>query len=402
MKKYTSGAFESTTYSIYTRSSEEIITEFPAIITTTSQNTIAIIKGNMVQTGTPSPSSIIMPDECGDKTANLCSGTANINKTVNSVTITSDALGNFTVTGVADSGGGRTQKISDNISLSAGSYRVSLGRATTAQLCVSKASDNTFITGFYNSGSFTINSDTTVYFGLNFISGNSYNDTFTIMLQPFSTDYPYEPYGYKIPILSGGTTTNVYLGEVQSERKVYKYTFTGQETSWRITGTGRLAVEIPFDGILGQYCICSHYKGTNVTSLESLTNGDCEVGTLNNSNNQEFVVYDTNYTSTADFKTYLQQQYAADTPVTVWYVLATPQTTTLNEPIRKIGNYADSVSVTGIPTTAEEQFDIDTTLKPSEVDLLVYEWTESQDKIYPWGETNAKVLRRKKSAKSKT
>jgi hypothetical protein len=58
----------------------------------------------------------------------------------------------------------------------------------------------------------------------------------------------------------------------------------------------------------------------------------------------------------SDFKSYLAAQYAAGTPVTVWYVLAEPVTGTLNEPLRKIGDYADTIDSTQtavqIPTSA--------------------------------------------------
>ena len=384
MKKYTSGAFESTTYSIYTRSSEEIITEFPAIITTTSQNTIAIIKGNMVQTGTPSPSSIIMPDECGDKTANLW----NENYVDISTTIKYKGVyvgnGDFTLSTTAQSVSG-----SRLLFLLAGN--VSIGAINA-------------VNGVDNTQSITVTSiDGYVTIAYRKI-GTTTPESSNTILNAGETSLPYEPFGYKIPILSGGTTTNVYLGEVQSTRNIAKYEFTGQETNIDYNSLyTRFEVYLSnakSNGVRLTPAFCSHYQIIS----DGRAIGDVPYESLYSDveNSTRWFIKTADYTTVADFKTYLAQQYANGTPVCVWYVLATPQTTTLNEPLRKIGNYADSVSVTGIPTTAEEQFDIDTTLKPSEVDLLVCEWTESQDKIYPWGETNAKVLRRKKSAKSKT
>lgn len=68
-------------------------------------------------------------------------------------------------------------------------------------------------------------------------------------------------------------------------------------------------------------------------------------------------------------KEYLSAQYANGTPVTIWYVLATPTTGIVNEPLSKIGNYVDSISdVISIPTVrGENVFDVDTEVKPSEV-----------------------------------
>jgi hypothetical protein len=73
------------------------------------------------------------------------------------------------------------------------------------------------------------------------------------------------------------------------------------------------------------------------------------------------------FTNISSWKSYLQQQYAAGTPVTIWYILATPQTAIVNEPLMKIGDYADSLT-TSIPCTAgENTLDVQTTVQPSEV-----------------------------------
>ena len=160
---------------------------------------------------------------------------------------------------------------------------------------------------------------------------------------------------YKLPILSGGTTTPIYLGEVQSERKIKKVIFDGTE-NWQLytTTTQRFFYLAISDlGIANKAAICSHTNTATIAQQNRLR------------------IYDNNnmWADENDFKTYLQQQYAAGTPVCVWYVLATPQTTTLNEPLRKIGDYTDSISnVASIPTNnGSNTLDIDTTLKPSNV-----------------------------------
>ena len=63
---------------------------------------------------------------------------------------------------------------------------------------------------------------------------------------------------------------------------------------------------------------------------------------------------------------YLAQQYANGTPVTVWYILATAQTETFTAP---------STPTSGSP----QSFDVDTTLKPSEVSLTWHGWHEHED-----------------------
>lgn len=69
MKKYTSGAFQSTTYGIY-KSAQDTITSFPASIIADGENISAMtISGNMTQTSTPTPSNPVYPYECGDLVA---------------------------------------------------------------------------------------------------------------------------------------------------------------------------------------------------------------------------------------------------------------------------------------------------------------------------------------------
>ena len=82
--------------------------------------------------------------------------------------------------------------------------------------------------------------------------------------------------------------------------------------------------------------------------------------------------YETKEEAVVDFKSYLAQQYTNGTPVTVWYVLATETTGIVNEPLRKIGDYADTVSYeqsqVSIPTLhGNTVIDVETTLKPSQM-----------------------------------
>lgn len=74
----------------------------------------------------------------------------------------------------------------------------------------------------------------------------------------------------------------------------------------------------------------------------------------------------------SDFKSYLAAQYAAGTPVTIWYVLAEPETGIVNEPLMKIGDYADTIdgaqAAVQIPTVAGTTvIDYDGEPKPSEM-----------------------------------
>lgn len=176
---------------------------------------------------------------------------------------------------------------------------------------------------------------------------------------------------YKIPITSANTTTPVYLGEVETTRKIKKLVLTGEEGGvWSYNPTIRngngfynLSIFTGYKSNSGAG-YCSHYPLATATTA---TIGVFFGGNIN------FITDFSEGIDTADkWKTYLQQQYAAGTPVCVWYVLSTSQTAVVNEPLMRIGDYTDSISMeqTGIeiPTiNGSNTFDVDTTVKPSNV-----------------------------------
>ena len=82
--------------------------------------------------------------------------------------------------------------------------------------------------------------------------------------------------------------------------------------------------------------------------------------------------FETDISTVTGLQTWLANQYANGTPVIVWYVLATPETAAVNEPLMKIGNYADTVSKeqagVEIPTNnGTTVIDVNTTVKPSNI-----------------------------------
>ena len=219
---------------------------------------------------------------------------------------------------------------------------------------------------------------------------------------PSSPIYPSEcgelvSSNYTLPVISGGVTTSIDLSAVQSTRKIKKIVFSGSE-SWN-TGTNNFYYYLPEgqDGVANSPVLCSH---------ENFSDG----ATVNGTGKAIFIKISDfpGITTGAEFKQFCADQNAANTPLTIWYALSVDVTEIRNEPLRMIGDYADSVAAAAIPTTAGSQtFNIDTTLKPSSVSLTYTGWHTHSDKQYSggqWGQvtSNAKVLRRKKSAKSKT
>ena len=179
---------------------------------------------------------------------------------------------------------------------------------------------------------------------------------------------------HKIAISCGGTTTPVYLGEVQSTRWIKKLVLTGEENDWiKASGYNVFAnTSITSDcynpsGIIT--CMCSHYAAQgNVSGARLVNDSRCCFRTTTTT----LYIGDNTHTDLESFLTYLQQQYTNGTPVTIWYVLANETTGIVNEPIRKIGDFADKVSDTEIiiPTIkGNNTLSVDTALQPSRADI---------------------------------
>ena len=184
---------------------------------------------------------------------------------------------------------------------------------------------------------------------------------------------------YKIPISSAGQTNNIYLGELQTTRRVKKLVLNGTE-SWSF-----------FEGFnIWQFYIGNVGLG-GVAKSSALSNIVPYGATPDDRQYYEYGCYlvtggsgvafqmrgvkDT-FTDVTAWKTYLQQQYAAGTPVCVWYVLATEETGIVNEPLHKIGDYADTLSMEQagvlIPTLNKPNntvIDVLTEVEPSEADV---------------------------------
>lgn len=188
---------------------------------------------------------------------------------------------------------------------------------------------------------------------------------------------------YKIPISSASTTTPVYLGEVQTTRKIKKIVFVGSEDeNWSAQGAGAGATRFGYTLSNSIQADTAH-----LTSICTHLPLGVEGGTWNTDNiftissNYLWIQLDSSITTVASLKSWLAQQYANGTPFTVYYTLATLETGIVNEPLMKIGNYADTVSGITIPTiTGKDTFDVLTTLKPSEVELTYTGWHDASVK----------------------
>ena len=371
IKKYSSGQWVDIPYRKY-ESASDTITTLPKTIIADGQSASAIIKGNLSQSGTPTPASPIYPTETGDKTANLF----DMNATDTTKGYVSDKYLNYLGEEVSNA----QAAISEYIPVAQlMQYTLVYGSSLSAPSVCFYDSDYQYISGVRYNALITVTVSApngAKYLRLSFYKSQSN----TVMLNEGSTALPYEPFGIKIPILSGGQTTNVYLGEVQSTRNIKKMVLTSStNVNWQKSSLRNYSWYFGPEtiGLKGNTpFLCSH--GATVTSVNEFV-----YGTVYCDNTVNLGIFPSTLTTANDVKAWLDEQNANGTPVIIWNVLTTPTTTTLNEPIRKIGNYSDSVSVTGLPTTGTaEQFDIDTTLKPSEVDLTYHGWHEHSDEKY--------------------
>ena len=201
----------------------------------------------------------------------------------------------------------------------------------------------------------------------------------------------YIPYGYKLPItVANGTetkTTDIYIGDSKlgaeeyvdsATGKIYKYITGLSEPLFGIDtytdsldlSTGTLTRRIKKLVLTGEEN-WTYYDGfcyTNVNSLDfrNTTNGlvcsHLSVILRAKFNHQPSVFWgmaqagdiclciSNTITTLNDFKSYLTAQYAAGTPVTVWYVLDEPETSTISVPTGLTGTIDGYLIQDGTPT----------------------------------------------------
>lgn len=138
----------------------------------------------------------------------------------------------------------------------------------------------------------------------------------------------------------------IYLSEVPTIRRIKKLVLTGEE-KWFINDgkstedTAYLyTTVIASNTYVSGYAICSHFEYKNVYNILDV-NG---FHLLSGYGGLRFRIMRTIAGTVEDFKSYLSTQYAAGTPVTIWYILSEPQTGIVNEPLAKIGNYTDELT----------------------------------------------------------
>ena len=390
-KKRVNGSWTDTPHYIH-NTSTDTITTLPAVLYPNAATATVGLKGNTVQNGTPTPDNPIMPQGTGERTGNLW----------NAIKYSYTSLSDTNVWAYRSSLTGSVYRIpcmpntkytlylTENVGISI--WRIC---EVSTDVVPNASSTSVPTTGVYASAvptskSATFTTSASAKYILFQSNETSYDSILpVIMLIEGTTKIPYESYGYKIPISSANTTTPVCLGEVESTRKVKKLILTGEEETgfYRKNTTSaddnslyyiRFASlqSIPLNGSL---LYCTHLPNIDYTPSDVV---GITVGYTYN------VIYfnlgldvmnaQPSGNTIAGLKEYLAAQYAAGTPVTVWYVLKTEETGIVNEPLMCIGDYADEVSGITVPTiTGKDTFDVEITLKPSEVELTYTGWHDA-------------------------
>lgn len=336
-----------------------------------------IIYGNAETSGTSTPVSLVIPSGAGEKTSNLFDiSTAALGKWINSA-------GEEKTSSVA------TQEYklnhTDYIPVEPNteyvfSYDGDYSVASTAAMCWFNANKEIISKSDYSIGgqkvySFSATAPSNAAFCIVNFSGYNGVGKSDMIFAVGSTAPSYEPFGYKATVSCGDTLTSIYLGEVLSTRRIKKLVLTGEENFVYDSAYTRFHFTMPNSLILGVRrtpVICTHYETiTDGRPIEEVTRNTIYSDSA--AANRWWIEAE-DFTSANDFKAYLAEQYAAGTPVTIWYILTEPETAIVNEPLMKIGDYADSISyeqtVVSIPTVSgRNTFDVLGDVKPSNVEL---------------------------------
>lgn len=316
--------------------------------------------GNGQQTGTPTPDNPVMPEFVGVRTGNLFDKNAPYSQ--------GSTTNSFTISGLDPN---KYYTCSTNFERISGVY--------TASVYFNGGSSSSNGVWRDTPRTFKPNSSGEIVVGVRYKGSDGapaiYNDLIAgnvwVMVNEGSTALPYEPYGWAEYITCGGQTTPVYLGEVPTVRRVRKLVLEGTEDitlqSVNQYGVANFVIPSTNRDKTTRLVLCTHYVQQD-TSIDRTNNA----GIYNGSS---IFIRDTLRTTVNDFKAWLASEYAAGTPVTVWYVLAEPTTGIVNEPLSKIGTYADTLTVTDqdvtiTPAVGNDTITVDTALPPSKLTVV--------------------------------
>ena len=192
--------------------------------------------GQSFQASTPTPSSPVDVNGVGERTGNLFEGDlaqfdnqGGTGSTYQYFELSGDFVMTFTAKNACTAPTNTFLGITKNGGNASGGYTwgIEQGRIYSKDEVVTlKSSDNSYqFVSFYRGSE-----------NFEWILAN-----FTIMLNAGSTAQPYEPFGVKIPITCGGTTTNIYLDAQLMDGDTISLTSTGVNIP-TVSGSNTLSV----------------------------------------------------------------------------------------------------------------------------------------------------------------
>lgn len=376
-RKRVNGSWTDAPYYINTTMTDSL-TVLPTTLYTDDSEIVVGVKGDTIQSGIPTPESPVMPQGTGERTSNLFDiSTAVLGKWINSA-------------GEEKTSGVSTLEYrlnhTDYIIVEPNeeytfSYDGDYSVASTAAMCWFNANKEIILKSDYPTRGQKVYSFSAIapsdakYCIVNFTGYNGIGKS-DMIFAAGSTVPPYEPYGYKLSILCANTITSIYFGEVATTRKIKKLVLTGEESFVYDSTYTRFRFTMPNSLILGVRrtpVICTHYEA--ITDNRPIEDVPKNTIYSDSARQDRWWIEAEDFTSADDFKAYLATQYAAGTPVIIWYILATEETGIVNEPLMKIGDYADEIINISVPTIiGTNTFNIDTVVQPSEVTLNYHGW----------------------------
>lgn len=385
LKKYDGTNWNTASYGKYFSGTEQF-TNFPVVIRSLDQSVQAYtIKGNTSASGTPSPQNPITIDGVGNKTANILPPPTTVaSGEIDGITYNIGADGVCTFSGISTSVVSITVDLSSSFVIpisvsSGGSGAVAFNNSKAVNALVRFFNDNTFVDEW---GLGTINRTSTGYGSMGgktitkyvFQFANGVNANNLSIAIAFSNNgipvSPFEPYGYKISIVNDSSPlTPIYVSQ-----PLMKIATTSDNVNSSDTATYNIRklvmdrnISITDSGTSGNYHRysirldgCSN-RGSEFSTDVITTHYRIQTGWGNGNAYlySEFLfisLLDSEYPNSSALKSFFTAQYDAGTPITVWYILATPTT--------------ESVTVPTILTTGgTATIDVDTTVKPSEMSL---------------------------------
>lgn len=181
---------------------------------------------------------------------------------------------------------------------------------------------------------------------------------------------------YAIDISVGGNTQTIYLNEplrkignyedkIESDgtvtRNIAQLVFDGTEPWSYTSGMHKLSFdsaqyEVPkYLRELELISVCTHYTAVENKSQASINNGELTF-LVSSSGANNMYIRDTDCADATEFKAYLANQYSANTPVCVWYIMANTTTETVTIP-------------TITPSTGNNTLTLGTTISPTDMSI---------------------------------